>query len=155
MSQADLTPDAATRSTDLDALLSRVSSAKLGYTHDTYSSHFLTPTQRRAFQSRPPLINLGTHARTWGVDELVRQFLLAEGVAGEEAGSKRKRKQILSLGAGSDSRYWRFREEWSQREKEWDATWVECDFEEATAVKTRVIWGKKELKIPLGDCTLG
>lgn len=49
---------------------------------------------------RPPLINIGTHARTTGVDELVRRFLLGPAKA---AGGG----QIVSLGAGSDTRFWR------------------------------------------------
>jgi [phosphatase 2A protein]-leucine-carboxy methyltransferase len=46
------------------------------------------------------LINVGTYLRTQGIDHIVDQFLEA---AGEEGG------QIVSLGAGSDSRFWKLR----------------------------------------------
>jgi len=137
--------DAATRSTDTDALVSRSSAAALGYLSDPYASLFLPPALRRSTEKRPPLINLGTHARTWAVDELVRQFLLA----GEATGGKGK--QVLSLGAGTDTRFWRFRDEWEKAGKDWRCTkWVEVDFEEATAGKARTISGKPALKGKLG-----
>lgn len=44
---------------------------------------------------KPPLINVGTHHRTWGIDRLVDRFLQRGG------------KQVVSLGAGSDTRFWR------------------------------------------------
>lgn len=44
---------------------------------------------------KPPLINVGTHHRTWGIDLLVDRFLQSGG------------KQVVSLGAGSDTRFWR------------------------------------------------
>ncbi|ORY88984.1 leucine carboxyl methyltransferase 1 [Leucosporidium creatinivorum] len=136
--------DAATRSTDTDALVSRTSAASLGYILDPYSCHLLPPSLRRSTDKRPPLINLGTHARTWAVDHLVRQFLLS----GEGKG---KGKQVLSLGAGTDTRFWRFRDEWERQGWEWECRkWVEVDFEEATASKARSISGKLAFKSKLG-----
>jgi [phosphatase 2A protein]-leucine-carboxy methyltransferase len=44
---------------------------------------------------KPPLINVGTHHRTVALDLVVDRFL-------EEGG-----KQVVSLGAGSDTRFWR------------------------------------------------
>lgn len=44
---------------------------------------------------KSPLINVGTHHRTYAIDRLVERFL-------EKGG-----KQIVSLGAGSDTRFWR------------------------------------------------
>lgn len=151
-----LTPDAATRSTDTDALLSRVSASSLNYTTDNFSLNFLTPTQRRntSLVKRPALINLGTHARTWSIDFIVKQFL--------EEGEKGSKKQILSLGAGSDARYWRMKEEFMGKGKgvdngdegDWNCKWVELDFIEATSSKTRTIWGKQPLKSLLGSNAL-
>ena len=46
------------------------------------------------------MINVGTYLRTRGIDHLVDQFL----EAAEEDGG-----QIVSLGAGSDSRFWQLR----------------------------------------------
>lgn len=149
--------DSAVRSTDSDALLSRVSAAKQGYLDDSFSPLFLTPAQRRSTERRPPLINIGTHARTWAVDELVEQFLRTGVREGE--GSEVKAVQVLSLGAGTDTRYWRMRKKWSERkgEESWPCRkWVEVDFPEATSSKARTIATKGELKAQLGgDVKIG
>ncbi|GAA5823863.1 hypothetical protein JCM11251_003323 [Rhodosporidiobolus azoricus] len=140
-------PDAAVRSTDSDALLSRASAHQLGYLQDSFSTLFLTPTQRRSPERRPPLINIGTHARTFAVDELVEQFLL-------QAGQGDGRCQVLSLGAGTDTRFWRMRKRWEDekdRVGEWRCKrWVEVDFPEATGAKARTVSTKAELKGALG-----
>ncbi|GAA5965090.1 hypothetical protein JCM3765_004853 [Sporobolomyces pararoseus] len=140
--------DAAVRSTDSDALLSRVSAARQGYLIDSFSPLFLTPSQRRSTERRPPLINIGTHARTWAVDQLVEQFLRSG------SGSRSDRPlQILSLGAGTDTRFWRMRKKWSELEGEesWPCRkWIEVDFAEATGTKARTIATKAELKSALG-----
>jgi len=145
--------DAAVRSTDSDALLSRVSAARQGYLIDSFSPLFLTPSQRRSTERRPPLINIGTHARTWAVDELVEQFLRSGGTRGKGP------LQVLSLGAGTDTRYWRMRKRWNDRqgEESWPCRkWVEIDFAEATGTKARTIATKAELKSELGgDVKIG
>lgn len=46
---------------------------------------------------KAPLINVGTHHRTAALDAVVDSFLTAAGA----------RVQIVSLGAGSDTRFWR------------------------------------------------
>ncbi|BGP18664.1 hypothetical protein JCM10213_002908 [Rhodosporidiobolus nylandii] len=137
--------DAAVRSTDLDALVSRASAHREGYLKDPFALLFLPPAQRRSGEKRPPLINIGTHARTWAVDELVEQFLRRE--AGE--------CQVLSLGAGTDTRFWRLRKKWEEgrvRLGEWRCRrWVEVDFPEATSAKAKTVSGKTELKGALGS----
>ncbi|GAA5912715.1 leucine carboxy methyltransferase [Sporobolomyces salmoneus] len=140
--------DSAVRSTDSDALLSRVSATRQGYLDDPFCLLFLTPSQRRSTERRPPLINIGTHARTWAVDELVEQFLRSG-----EVNSKERPLQVLSLGAGTDTRYWRMRKRWSERkgEESWPVRkWVEVDFAEATSIKARTIATKSELRDQLG-----
>ncbi|GAA6006150.1 hypothetical protein JCM11491_002050 [Sporobolomyces phaffii] len=134
--------DSAVRSTDADALLSRVSAAKHAYLADAFSPLFLTPAQRKSTEPRPPLINIGTHARTWAVDALVEQFL-----------ATREAVQVLSLGAGTDSRFWRMRQRWTDTRgaESWPCrNWVEVDFPEATGAKARTIATKAELKSQLG-----
>lgn len=49
---------------------------------------------------KPPLINVGTHHRTYALDLVVDRFF----ESCERAG---KRGQVVSLGAGSDTRFWR------------------------------------------------
>ncbi|KAK4050814.1 carboxy methyl transferase for protein phosphatase 2A [Microbotryomycetes sp. JL201] len=136
--------DSATRSTDLDALVSRCSAANLGYIRDDYASLFLPPSQRHSQNSkRPPLINIGTHARTWAVDQLVRQFL-----------QKARGVQVLSLGAGTDTRFWRMRDEWTRERpgQKWPCDrWVEVDFPESTSLKARTITIKPKLKEIIGS----
>lgn len=120
--------DDSIRSTDNDALTSRLSAIQSGYLDkEDFSPLFAggggavpgaignfrgipqssygsppsianlnpPPTLRR-----PPIINIGTYLRCTGVDALVEAFL----TAGDDVP-----KQIVSLGAGSDARYWRIR----------------------------------------------
>lgn len=140
--------DAAVRSTDADALLSRCSAASLGYLVDPVSAHFLSPAQRRQpppASRRPPLINIGTHARTWAVDRLVAQFLALH--HHPHLGPGDRRCQVLSLGAGTDSRFWRFRQQYADAQIPWPcARWVELDFPEATATKVRAVATQPDLK---------
>ncbi|GAA6005067.1 leucine carboxy methyltransferase [Rhodotorula paludigena] len=137
-------PDAAVRSTDSDALVSRASAAALGYLADPFSSLFLSPQQRRAVDRRPPLIHIGTHARTWAVDSLVARFL-------DRNVGPHHPVQVLSLGAGTDTRFWRLRKQWADAGKDWNcARWVEVDFPEATTAKARTVSTKPDLRSALG-----
>lgn len=89
------TLDAGIRSTDSLAAHARVSAVRQGYLVDPFISH-LVPRARN-LPTHAPLINIGTYVRSASIDSLVTDFL----VAGES------KKQIISLGAGSDTRYWR------------------------------------------------
>ncbi|BGP26616.1 leucine carboxyl methyltransferase [Rhodotorula toruloides] len=149
-STAPTHPDSAVRGTDSDALLSRHSAASLGYLDDPFSALFLSPAQRRTPERRPPLINIGTHARTWAVDELVEQFLLQREV-GDSNNGRGRATQVLSLGAGTDTRFWRLQKKWETAGREWTCRkWVEVDFPEASGSKARAVSGKAELKSRLG-----
>ncbi|GAA5901129.1 hypothetical protein JCM5296_006279 [Sporobolomyces johnsonii] len=140
--------DAAVRATDSDALLSRVSAANQAYLADPFAPLFLSPAQRRSPERRPPLINIGTHARTWAVDHLVDQFLRSA-----DDDDQRANVQVLSLGAGADTRFWRMRKRWDERRgaESWPCRrWVEVDFPEATGAKARTVSSKAELRGALG-----
>ena len=107
--------DDAVRNTDSDALLSRLSALKLGYlppepfTQEFSSSSatnsagpmtgssFPRPHQQGVDARRSPLINIGTYLRCTAIDAEVEAFLTQGNGP----------KQIISIGAGSDSRYWR------------------------------------------------
>ncbi|GAC95874.1 leucine carboxyl methyltransferase [Pseudozyma hubeiensis SY62] len=107
--------DDAVRNTDSDALLSRLSALKMGYLpsepftqefsasspsssgHPTARSSFPQLHQPGASTRRSPLINIGTYLRCSTIDAEVESFL-------QHGDGK---KQIISIGAGSDSRYWR------------------------------------------------
>ncbi|GAA5924146.1 hypothetical protein JCM1841_004586 [Sporobolomyces salmonicolor] len=145
--------DAAVRSTDSDALLSRVSAANQGYLTDPFAALFLAPAQRRSPERRPPLINIGTHARTWALDELVDQFLRSAEDSQPQVREQRTTVQVLSLGAGADTRFWRMRKRWDERRgaASWPCRrWVEVDFPEATGAKARTVSSKAELREALG-----
>ncbi|SPO24217.1 related to PPM1  len=112
--------DDAVRNTDSDALLSRLSALKLGYLPpEPFTQEFSTSSQSHTAQQeralgpsgssfprlhqpdasakRSPLINIGTYLRCTTIDAEVETFLKQ----GDGP------KQIVSIGAGSDSRYWR------------------------------------------------
>lgn len=74
------------------------SAVNMGYLDDPFLPLLYRPSlaSSAAGPSRkPPLINVGTHHRSVAVDMLVERFL-------EQGG-----RQVLSLGAGSDTRFWR------------------------------------------------
>lgn len=112
--------DDAVRNTDSDALLSRLSALKLGYLPpEPFTQEFWASSQSHTAQQqrapgpsgssfprlhqpdaaarRSPLINIGTYLRCTAIDAEVETFLKQ----GDGP------KQIVSIGAGSDSRYWR------------------------------------------------
>lgn len=95
--------DAPIRATNNDAALARLSAVQKHYLTDPFISA-LVP--RAHFQQpRPPLINIGTYLRAQGIDELVEGWMR---IARESAQSGEEGKvQIVSLGAGSDTRFWR------------------------------------------------
>ena len=71
-----------------------------GYLTDPFASLFYSsPSTGPAGPSKPPLINIGTHHRTYAIDLLVDRFFAA---CGESGG------QVVSLGAGSDTRFFRY-----------------------------------------------
>ncbi|KAJ4375108.1 carboxy methyl transferase for protein phosphatase 2A [Neocucurbitaria cava] len=86
--------DNAVKSTDQDAAGSRVSCVELGYLHDPYAKLFATQQSVR----RLPLLNRGTYVRTSAIDLLVTKFLLTHPSSA---------KQVVSLGAGTDTRFFR------------------------------------------------
>lgn len=91
------TTDDATRLTDLDAAISRLSAVRKGYLDDPYAELLIGRLSRSQDQNRPPIINIGTHVRVYSIDKLINKYL-----------SKFNNVQIISLGAGSDTRFWRF-----------------------------------------------
>lgn len=91
--------DAAIRQTDSDAALARHSAVQKGYFTDPFIRNLL-PRGSQYQPPRPPLINVGTYVRSEGIDALVDQWF-------DLASAEGKRCQIVSLGAGSDTRFWR------------------------------------------------
>ncbi|PFH62358.1 hypothetical protein XA68_13952 [Ophiocordyceps unilateralis] len=85
--------DAVVQDTDSDAAVSRLSAVQMGYLSDGYAESFVSgPAPRRL-----PIINRGTYVRTRALDLIVSSFLShTDGP-----------KQMLSLGAGTDTRPFR------------------------------------------------
>lgn len=91
------------RQTDGDASNSRLSAVQLGYLNDEYATCFLQGQIPRRY----PLINRGTYVRTSAIDRLVDSFLTTTIDAHASNGSTSPLAQIISLGAGSDTRFFR------------------------------------------------
>ena len=83
--------------TDHDAASSRMSAVALDYLNDSFAKDFFPPGKE--VPKRYPIINRGTYVRTKSIDQLLARFLQVK------AGQK---KQIVSLGSGSDTRFFRF-----------------------------------------------
>lgn len=90
--------DAAIRATDSDAALARLSAVHKGYLTDPYITPFVSRPHLQ--HPRPPLINIGTYVRSEALDELVNSWL-------ELCQAEGTKCQIVSMGAGSDTRFWR------------------------------------------------
>ena len=119
--------DAIVQQTNDDASISRESAVALGYMQDPYSSAMVKQPSRRA-----PIINRGTYLRTKTIDSLVKKFVEHPDVRG--------RAQVVSLGAGSDTRYFRLRDEGMEVQR-----YFEVDFGAVTARKVQTMKAKSEL----------
>ncbi|KAM9802866.1 tRNA wybutosine-synthesizing protein 4 [Syngnathus typhle] len=86
--------DTAVQGTNDSSVVSKVSAAAQGYFHDCFQQHFVCKVARRS-----PLINRGYYVRWRAVDHCVRTFL--------QVTQHCAKRQILSLGAGFDSLYFR------------------------------------------------
>ncbi|CAN9498512.1 unnamed protein product [Ophioblennius macclurei] len=86
--------DVAVQGTNDSSVVSKVSAAAQGYFQDAFLRHFVCKAARRA-----PLINRGYYVRWRAVDHCLRTFL--------QITAECPRRQILSLGAGFDSLYFR------------------------------------------------
>jgi [phosphatase 2A protein]-leucine-carboxy methyltransferase len=90
--------DAAIRQTDNDAALARLSAVKKGYVLDPFIQHLVPRAHLQP--PRPPLINIGTFVRSTAIDDILFDWLETTEQLGQKC-------QIVSLGAGSDTRFWR------------------------------------------------
>ncbi|PFH52157.1 hypothetical protein AMATHDRAFT_79885 [Amanita thiersii Skay4041] len=136
--------DSAIRDTDNDAALARLSAVKRGYLVDPFVNYFV---QRAHLQPpRPPLINHGTFIRSAAIDDIVFQWLELSKQTGQKC-------QIVSLGAGSDTRFWRIA---TSDEHAVLAGYIELDFPEITTKKAMTIMKNKSLNSVFdpAQCTL-
>ncbi|KAM7159235.1 tRNA wybutosine-synthesizing protein 4 [Molossus nigricans] len=121
----------AVQSTNDSSALSKSSLAARGYVHDAFAALLVPGSARRA-----PLIHRGYYVRARAVRHCVRAFLERTCAA-----SGAPRAQILSLGAGSDSLYFRLK---AAGRLSWAAVW-EVDFPDVARRKAERIRDTPEL----------
>uniref|UniRef100_A0A8B9QCI6 tRNA wybutosine-synthesizing protein 4 n=1 Tax=Apteryx owenii TaxID=8824 RepID=A0A8B9QCI6_APTOW len=129
------TRDAAVQSTGDSSAVSKCSAAARGYVRDRFLGLLVGRRRRR----RAPLIHRGYYIRTRAVDHCVQDFLLKT--------QSHSRTQILSLGAGFDSLYFRLKDMGLLSH----TVVYEVDFPNVACQKATLIKGIKELSALVGD----
>ncbi|AOA62153.1 Carboxyl methyltransferase [Komagataella phaffii CBS 7435] len=145
----------AIQETDYDALFSRYSATNKGYLEDEYlaellqslidvsplsaqSPHQQMNTKRKLLRMKKsikmPIINRGTYIRTFAIDSVIESFLNS---------FPNEKTQVVSLGAGSDTRVFRYSNRPNLR-------WIECDFEQTVKLKKCAILKSTKLRNCLG-----
>uniref|UniRef100_A0A8C8SI42 tRNA wybutosine-synthesizing protein 4 n=1 Tax=Pelusios castaneus TaxID=367368 RepID=A0A8C8SI42_9SAUR len=125
--------DRAVQGTNDSSIVSKCSTAARGYIQDGFLQYFVSRRCRRA-----PLIHRGYYVRAQAVDHCVREFLL------ETQGHPRR--QILSLGAGFDSLYFRLKNMGLLSH----TVVYEVDFPSVASRKAALIKGTKDLATVVG-----
>ncbi|KAG5658499.1 hypothetical protein KAF25_010680 [Fusarium avenaceum] len=138
------THDSTIQGTDTDASVSRLSAVDLGYLDDPYAQYFVQSTDGPA-PRRLPIINRGTYTRTVSLDTLIESFLSED--ESVEPGSAPK--QIISLGAGTDTRPFRLFANKSRP----GLVYHELDFEVVTSKKLRTVQATPVLRSILTNAT--
>jgi [phosphatase 2A protein]-leucine-carboxy methyltransferase len=131
------------QSTDTDAAVSRLSAVSSGYLNDPYASIFVNgPATRRlpiinrgtllpVYMKCPLMRAAGTYTRTTALDILINAFLSHSDPEHPQT------KQIISLGAGTDTRYFRLRSQNKHR----SLIYHEFDFPTVSETKRRTVLG--------------
>ncbi|KAI8868483.1 leucine carboxyl methyltransferase [Ramicandelaber brevisporus] len=132
--RAGTASDSILSSTNDDAAVSRLSAVNAGYLTDPFARLFVQRAKRRS-----PLINRGTYCRINAIHRLVRTFL----------DSVQDQCQIVSLGAGSDTLYFRLKadershqqqqQQQQQQQHRSDFKMFEVDLLNVVAAKKRII----------------
>ncbi|KAK4640569.1 carboxy methyl transferase for protein phosphatase 2A [Podospora bellae-mahoneyi] len=130
--------DTTIQGTDADAAVSRLSAVELDYLIDPFASYFVAPSPP-PFHSGPgpglptrrrlPIINRGTYTRTTAIDILIHRFLSSTFSTG-------KPRQIVSLGAGTDTRCFRL---FTSSQKHQNIHYHEIDFPVIISKKNTLI----------------
>ncbi|KAK0636856.1 S-adenosyl-L-methionine-dependent methyltransferase [Bombardia bombarda] len=147
--------DATIQGTDDDAAISRLSAVEIGYLGDPFARLFVPgPVVRRL-----PIINRGTYTRTTAIDLLVDRFLAqTAGTTADDAGQEPTR-QIVSLGAGTDTRALRLFSELSSSSsssttpipKHRNIAYHEIDFPAICTRKLQTVRASLQLRSILSD----
>ncbi|XP_038644930.1 tRNA wybutosine-synthesizing protein 4 isoform X3 [Scyliorhinus canicula] len=119
--------DVAVQGTNDSSIVSKCSMVNLGYFNDVFLKGFVNKTTRRA-----PLINRGYYVRAKAVDYSLRCFL--------QQTASYSQRQILSLGAGFDSLYFRLKASGELK----NVVVYEVDFPDVVQRKATLIKNKQE-----------
>ncbi|XP_053551153.1 leucine carboxyl methyltransferase 1 [Bombina bombina] len=130
------TSDEAVRSTCDDASTCKRFAVSSGYWKDPYIQYFA----RQAKERKAPEINRGYYARVQGVSLLMKEFLRRT-----ECNC-----QVISLGAGLDTSFWRLKDENLMPKK-----YFEVDFPEIVARKIHILKSKPPLSKALKETHSG
>ena len=138
--------DGAVRETAADASLCKLSASQVGYYVDPFVQYFVPVPSRRM-----PIINRGYYARVAAVESLVRTFLRAEERGNQQTTEtthvkKTTKKQVVILGAGLDTMFFRLRSSNALR----DCEYFELDFPDVTMQKVGAIKRRKALNEVMG-----
>ncbi|PKI85202.1 [phosphatase 2A protein]-leucine-carboxy methyltransferase [Malassezia vespertilionis] len=147
--------DAAVRATDADALLSRLSAVNAGYLDpDPYVALLAQGFDTNV--RRPLLINIGTALRSHQVDARVSNFLRTGSITGPPMASTHTAFQIVSLGAGSDTRFWRMGDVSMHPDALWSRVshYIEIDYPEIASHKVHSIHTQPMLHTALQEIVL-
>ncbi|KAF9890319.1 hypothetical protein FE257_005985 [Aspergillus nanangensis] len=117
-------------------VVSRLSAVRLGYLEDAFAPLLTSPDLETR---RLPIINRGTYVRTTAIDHLVNQFL---------SNTPQQKKQIISLGAGTDTRIFRLLS--SSPDLRHNLIYHEIDFAVNTTAKIKFIRATPRLQQALG-----
>nr|XP_034333816.1 tRNA wybutosine-synthesizing protein 4 [Crassostrea gigas] len=119
--------ETAVQGTNDSSIVSKCSMAAVGYFSDPYLHCFVSKTTRRS-----PLIHRGYYIRAKAVDFFLKKFLT----------SYPEKNQIVSLGAGFDSTYFRLRSEGVLS----STLFYEIDFPDVVQRKNSLIQNNKDLQ---------
>lgn len=133
--------DATIQGTDTDAAVMRLSAVELGYLDDQFAQYFVQGQQPNR---RLPIINRGTYTRTTALDRLIASFLAHESGADEPL----PRRQIVSLGAGTDTRCFRL---FSPSNRPRGLIYHEVDFPPISSRKRMIVQATSALRKVLPD----
>ncbi|XP_043548926.1 tRNA wybutosine-synthesizing protein 4 isoform X3 [Chiloscyllium plagiosum] len=125
--------DVAVQGTNDSSIVSKCSMASLGYFNDCFLKGFVNKTTRRA-----PLINRGYYVRAKAVDYSLHRFL--------QHTASYSQRQILSLGAGFDSLYFRLKASGELK----NVIVYEVDFPDVVQRKATLIKNKQEFMELIG-----
>lgn len=123
--------------TNDDAALCKYYAVAKGYYRDTFISKFLPNSLVSSSSGKPPEINLGYYARSTSIAYIVEQFIRTNPSC-----------QIINLGAGYDSLFWRLKS-YSSRSDQISMSgvkYIEIDLVEVTSKKMMNIMKHSDLK---------